>query len=122
MGRILIVDDDPLTVEMFVTAISIFGHEGLKAYSGEEALRIVSGQKPDLILLDLMMPGLDGFETLRQLRSMPGLDGLPVLVVTASAERDVEERAAAAGANGCMHKPVDLAALGGWIQRCGVKA
>jgi CheY-like chemotaxis protein len=122
MGCILIVDDDPLTVEMLSTAVSIFGHESLKAFSGEEALRLASSRKPDLILLDLMMPGLDGFETLRRLRTMPEIDGLPVLVVTASAERDVEKRAAAAGASGTMHKPVDLAGLRDWIKRCGLKA
>lgn len=121
MGRILIVDDDPLTVEMLITAVSIFGHEGLKAYSGEQALQVVSGQKPDIVLLDLMMPGLDGFETLRQLRAMPGIDGLPILVVTASAERNVEERAASAGATGLMRKPVDLAALREWVRRCDLK-
>jgi CheY-like chemotaxis protein len=111
MARVLIVDDDPNTVEMLAKALSLFGHQAERAFSGEEALQQVDAQPPELILLDLMMPGIDGYETLRRLRSMPGLDRLPVIVVTASSEPDLEGRVAAAGAAGCLRKPVHLAVL-----------
>jgi CheY-like chemotaxis protein len=115
MGRVLIVDDDSMTVDLLCKIVRVHGHETLRAFSGPEALEQVAKDKPDVILLDLMMPEMDGFEVLRRLRAMPDSDGLPVLVVTASAERDIEARAAEAGANGCLHKPVDFGELAEWV-------
>ncbi len=117
MAKILIVDDDAMTVEMLSMALSLFGHSPLRAYRSEEALHEASAQRPDLILLDLMMPGVDGYETLRRLRALPEAKHCPILVVTASAEADVEERVILAGANGCLHKPIDLDVLEKEIER-----
>lgn len=111
MPKVLIVDDDPNTVEMLAKALTLFGHQAERAFSGEEALEQVNAQAPELILLDLMMPGIDGYETLRRLRRMPTGNRLPVIVVTASSEPDLEQRVAAAGATGCLRKPVQLSVL-----------
>jgi CheY-like chemotaxis protein len=117
MGRVLIVDDDSMTVELLCKIVRVHGHEPLRAFSGREALEQVAKDKPDAILLDLMMPEMDGFEVLRRLRAMPDSDGLPVLVVTASAERDIEARVAEAGADGCLRKPVDFGELAEWVNQ-----
>ncbi|MEW6569124.1 MAG: response regulator [Chloroflexota bacterium] len=117
MAKILIVDDDAMTVDMLSMALKLFGHDVLRAYKGEEALAQVASNKPDAVLLDLMMPGLDGFEILKRLKALPEARTVPVLVVTASAEVDVEERVTMAGGAGCLHKPIDLDVLEREIQR-----
>lgn len=121
MADVLIVDDDPNTVEMLAKALALFGHQPRRAFSGEEALVSVGAGKPQAILLDLMMPGIDGYETLRRLRSMEGASDLPVIVVTASSEPDLEQRVAAAGATGCLRKPVQLSTLADLIDRSLVR-
>jgi CheY-like chemotaxis protein len=118
MPRVLVVDDDPNTVEMLSKALSLFGHQPERAFSGEEALDQVSERLPDVVLLDLMMPGIDGYETLRRLRGLPGGNQVPVIVVTASSEPDLEQRVAAAGATGCLRKPVQLSVLADLIDSC----
>jgi CheY-like chemotaxis protein len=111
MAKVLIVDDDPNTVEMLSKALALFGHQPERAFSGEEALVRAGEQAPQVILLDLMMPGIDGYETLRRLREIPGMGRLPVIVVTASSEPDLEQRVAAAGGDRCLRKPVHLSTL-----------
>ncbi len=118
MPRVLVVDDDPNTVEMLAKALTLFGHQAERAFSGEEALDQTGRRLPEVVLLDLMMPGIDGYETLRRLRVLPGGDQVPVIVVTASSEPDLEQRVAAAGATGCLRKPVQLSALADLIDSC----
>ncbi len=108
MARVLIVDDEITTVDMLSKALQLFGHEPLPAYDGEHALRSLAEGVPDLMLLDLMMPGMDGYETLRRVRQLPAARDLPVVIVTASPDPDLEQRVSAAGGNGCLRKPVDL--------------
>lgn len=107
----MVVDDNPTMVEMLSIALNIFGHSTLTAYSGEEALGKIPSDAPDLILLDLTMPGIDGYETLRRLRAMPAGEKLPVFVITAAAELDLEERVHLAGASGLLRKPVQMETL-----------
>ncbi|MGH2626609.1 MAG: response regulator [Anaerolineales bacterium] len=116
MARVLIVDDEITTVDVLSKALELFGHEPLPAYDGEDALRSLGQGIPDLILLDLMMPGMDGYETLHRVRQLPGARDLPVVIVTASPDPDLEQRVAAAGGNGCLRKPVDLDLLSRTIE------
>ena len=97
MATVMIVDDNPTMVEMLSMALNIFGHNALAAYSGEEALERIPEADLDLVLLDLTMPGMDGYETLRRLRSRPDTKALPVYVITAAAELDLEENILLAG-------------------------
>jgi sigma-B regulation protein RsbU (phosphoserine phosphatase) len=122
MARVLIVDDDQMTVEMLGMAVGLFGHEPWQALSGQQALEIIAARCPDVVLLDLMMPGMDGHETLRRVRAMPGMAQLPVFVVTASADRDLEEGVIAIGATAFVRKPVDLDTLAKLIEQVSVAA
>jgi DNA-binding response OmpR family regulator len=116
MARILIVDNDREATRILSKAVQVFGHEALCVHGGQEALDLLTDTQPDAVLLDVMMPGLDGYETLRRLRALPGADGLPVLMVTAGQDRDLEVRMTQAGALGVLHKPVDLDQLAGWLE------
>ncbi len=117
MARILIVDDEPDTVRILCLALQVLGHQPQGAGSGPAALQAIAESPPDGVLLDVMMPEMDGFETLHRIRILAAMRDLPVVFVTASAEADLEARAAAAGAQGVLHKPVDLHRLGQWIDQ-----
>lgn len=108
---VLIIDDDPNTLVLLSTALRVMGHHPMPAHGCREALEILATKVPDLILLDLMMPEIDGYETLRRIRALPGLPYIPVAVVTASAEHDLEEKVARYGGNAVYRKPITLAML-----------
>ena len=96
-ARILVVEDNPLNLKLVRDVLQIAGHDVVEARSGEEALRVVQDAAPDLVLMDLQLPGIDGTETLRQLRQ--GLLGrdTPVVAVTAFAMAGDRERVMLAG-------------------------
>jgi CheY-like chemotaxis protein len=111
VATVMVVDDNPTMVEMLSMALNLFGHNALAAYSGEEALVRILESVPDLMLLDLTMPGIDGYETLRRLRACPETEALPVYVITAAAELDLEERVHLAGGTGLLRKPIQMETL-----------
>jgi len=116
LARILIVDDNQAMVEALSIVVSARGHDALTALSGEEALNMVASEMPDVMLLDLTMPGIDGFETLGRLRTMPKGKDLPVLIITALDEEDLEGRVADAGGAALLRKPVDVNHLADQIE------
>lgn len=83
MSKILVVDDEPLIVEMIEDTLSTEGYAISKAYSGEEALTMVESDPPDLVLLDLMLPGMDGYEVCRQMQRDARFSHIPVIMLTA---------------------------------------
>lgn len=96
-------------MEALTIVVSSRGHDAMVAYSGEEALDMIQSQHPDVVLLDLNMPpGIDGFETLGRLRGQPHGKELPVLIITAVDDEDVETRIEELGGNGLLRKPVDV--------------
>lgn len=113
----MVVDDNPTMVEMLSMALNIFGHNALTAYSGEEALERIPSEAPEVVFLDLTMPGIDGYETLRRLRAMPAGADVPVFVITAAAEADLEERVLLAGANGLLRKPIQMETLADVVEQ-----
>jgi len=111
MADILIIDDNPTMVEMLATALSIFGHRPIKALSGDQGLELFAREHPDLVLLDLTMPGMDGYETMRRVRDLEDGEDVPVVVLTAAADLDLEDKIRLAGGTACLRKPVEMEAL-----------
>jgi DNA-binding response OmpR family regulator len=105
MSLICIVDDDPDVRELVEYKLVQNGHEVLTATNGQDALRVVPEAKPALLLLDVMMPGLSGFDVLAQLRASDATRGLPIIMLTAKAQDADAERGFALGANDYMLKP-----------------
>ncbi len=83
MYTILVVDDSPFIVDVFVTMLERGGYRTVAAYGGEECLEILKAVTPDLILLDIMMDPMDGWETLEHIKEKPGTKDIPVLLLTA---------------------------------------
>ncbi len=111
MKKVLVVDDEAETVRMLSMAVELLGFQPVGVDSGERALEEAKRDAPDAVLLDLMMPGMDGFEVARRLRADPATAATPIVVVSAMAEADVEDRCRAAGANAFLAKPVNLGEL-----------
>lgn len=109
--RVLIIDDEAETCRMLSTALELFGYETASALSGMDALGMLPSFKPEAIVLDLMMPGMDGFEVARRVRANPDTKDVPIIVVTAMGEANAEQRAREAGASEFMNKPVGIAEL-----------
>jgi len=107
---ILVVDDLPQNVRLLEAVLSPKGFRVATASSGEEALDVLSQEHPDLVLLDILMPGMDGYEVCRRIRQDPGTAFLPVIMITASGEEQ-KLRAIESGADDFVNKPFDQAEL-----------
>lgn len=106
--RVLVVDDDRPTVEMLTLALEMEGYEVITASAGPEALDTAQVLHPDLLVLDVMMPGMTGLEVVRELREHPELHDTPVLLLSAWA-RDVDVWSGwMAGADAYVTKPMDV--------------
>ena len=109
--RILVVDDNEMNRDIIVTRLERHGYETFQAADGEEALAAVKQHCPDLILLDVMMPQLDGIETCRRLKCDATFPFLPIILVTAKMDSKDIVAGLDAGADEYLTKPVDQAAL-----------
>ena len=109
--RILIVDDEPFNVKLLRAVLSPEPYHILSASSGEEALQKVGEQAPDLILLDIMMPGMDGYEVTKSLKSNPNTRDIPIILVTALDGAENKIKGLEAGADEFLNKPVDKAEI-----------
>ncbi len=110
-ARILIVDDNPENLDIFQTRLAVHGYEILTATDGEEALVAAREKQPDLILLDIMMPKMDGIEVCRRLKGDASLPFMPIIMVTAKADSKDIVAGLEAGGDEYLTKPVDQAAL-----------
>jgi len=107
---VLAVDDLPQNLRLLDAVLSPRGYRVLTAASGEEALAMLPTSRADLVLLDIVMPGMDGYEVCRRIRSSPGFEFLPVVMITASGEQE-KIRAIEAGADDFVSKPFDQGEL-----------
>ncbi|MGH2514602.1 MAG: response regulator transcription factor [Ktedonobacterales bacterium] len=105
MATVLIVDDDPFITRLVRVKVEQLGHTVETAGDGEEGLRKAMEIHPDLILLDLMMPRMNGLEMCRRLRAQPGGRAVPIVMLTARAQERDLEAGFAAGANDYLVKP-----------------
>ncbi|TMH07575.1 MAG: EAL domain-containing protein [Betaproteobacteria bacterium] len=108
-AKILVVDDTPINTEILADLLVPLGHEVTLAHSGESALALADTLRPDLILLDVMMPGMNGFEVCRRLKATPALSAIPVIFVTARG--DDASAGFSAGGVDYIAKPVRLPEL-----------
>jgi len=111
---LMLVDDDERNTRLLDAQLKAEGYETMVAFSGEEAMQQLSTRLPDLILLDIMMPGMDGFEVAGKLKLDPRTRNIPIIMVTALEDRDSRLRALHMGAEEFINKPVDRAEL--WIR------
>jgi CheY-like chemotaxis protein len=105
MGRILLIEDEPSIQRLIAYALQTKGYEVRVASDGRQGLEETRSDPPDLILLDMLMPVMGGMEVLETLKGDPQLKHIPVLVVTASAQKAEAEKAMALGAVGYLVKP-----------------
>ena len=106
-ARILIVDDMPANVKLLEDLLGFHGYEVEAATSGEEALEAIRGRTPDLVLLDILMPGISGYDVCRAVRADPRLAMLPVVMVTALEDREERVKGLDAGADDFLSKPIN---------------
>lgn len=109
--RILLVDDEPDLVQMVSVRLSASGYEVIPAYDGRQALDQVKQVKPDLIILDLMLPKLDGYKVCRLLKFDERTKGIPILIFTARAQVEDVTLATECGADAYLTKPFEAKAL-----------
>ncbi|MEJ2108740.1 MAG: response regulator [Acidobacteriota bacterium] len=109
--KVLVVDDNRISRELIQEVLSSSEQQVVEAENGEDALKMIVNEKPDVVLLDIQLPVYDGYEVLRRIRSDLGLEKLPVIALTAYAMEQDHEKAVAAGFDDYITKPVDGGAL-----------
>lgn len=114
---ILAVDDNEANLKLVVTLLEELGVQVLAAHSGREAIDTVSEQAPDMVLMDIQMPGMNGLEATQQIRQLPGAETLPVIALTAHAMADEKEALLKAGMNDYQTKPISEEQLAACIER-----
>ena len=107
MAQVLVVEDNPTNLYLMVYLLKAFGHSPLTACDGLEGIAAARREHPDLILCDIQLPGADGVEVCRQLKSDPALRDIPLIAVTAYAMVGDREKLLSHGFNGYMSKPVN---------------
>lgn len=108
---IMVVDDEPLNVKLLSAKLGASGYRTLKAYSGLEALNIIEKTIPDLVLLDIMMPEMDGYAVIKKLKNRRETKNIPIVLITALEGEEEKAKGLAAGADEFLNKPVNTAEL-----------
>ena len=116
MPRILIVEDNEMNRDMLSRRLERKGYEVVLAMNGAECIEVAQSTAPDLILMDMSLPLIDGWEATRRLRASPGISATPVIALTAHAMADDREKALAAGCDDYDIKPIEFSRLLGKIE------
>jgi two-component system cell cycle response regulator DivK len=106
--RILVVEDNEKNMKLFRDVLQAKGYDTLEATSGEQAVELATGHVPDLILMDVQLPGIDGIEALARIRADEETKGIPVIALTAQAMAGDRERFLDSGFDGYISKPIDV--------------
>lgn len=102
---ILVVDDEPVMVQLLEKVLVVDGHKVISASSGDEALEIVSEHPPDLIIMDIMMPAMDGYEATSRIKRLPEMKDTPVIFLTGKLAEEDGGRSFAVGGTAFLSKP-----------------
>jgi two-component system cell cycle response regulator DivK len=108
MARILVIEDNPANQRLAKAMLGHGGHETLVAASADEGLAMVRRERPDLVLMDIQLPGMDGLEATRLLKADPATAGIPVIALTAFAMKGDKERMLEAGCDDYLTKPYHM--------------
>ncbi|HVR37446.1 MAG TPA: response regulator [Methylomirabilota bacterium] len=106
-ARILIIEDNPASLELMTYLLNAFGHVLFTARDGAEGLAVARREKPDLIVCDIQLPGMDGHEVAREIKAGAGSGAIPLVAVTALAMVGDRDRILAGGFDGYISKPID---------------
>jgi CheY-like chemotaxis protein len=117
MTRVLVAEDNPVNRELLRELLEHRGYSVVEACDGQQALRMVEEARPDILLLDIGMPVLDGYAVARKIRENPGLSQLPILAITAYAMQGDREQILHSGFDGYLSKPINGVALDGELAR-----
>lgn len=117
MSKVLVAEDNLPNRELIREILETCGHEVIEAEDGQQALDRVKQTKPDLVLLDIQMPVLDGYAVLREIRQTPSVADLKIFALTAYAMQGDREKALRSGFDGYLTKPIDIPALMKELQR-----
>jgi CheY-like chemotaxis protein len=115
--RILVVDDDPVILRLLQVNFRLEGYEVLTASRGDEALRVAKEKRPEVMVLDVMMPGIDGYEVCRRLKEDPDTASAPVIFLSARAQDADRDRGYALGVVAYVTKPFDPGQLVDVVRR-----
>ena len=115
--RVLLVEDNPINMELAVVLLSGGGYEILQATTAEAAIGLATQEHPDLILMDIGLPGMDGLEATRQLTQAPETMDIPIVALTAQAMEGERDKALASGCSGYIAKPIDTRAFAQIVAR-----
>jgi two-component system cell cycle response regulator DivK len=118
MSTILIVEDNDKNIKLLRDILRYHGHATLEAASGTDGVRLALSHRPDLILMDIQLPDIDGIEALRRIRADAALDAVPVLAVSASAMPDEQQQIVASGFDAYVTKPISLKSFVATVERC----
>lgn len=117
MKKVLIAEDNPVNRELLRELLEMRGYSVAEACNGQEALQMIPQLQPDILLVDIGMPVLDGYGVVRKIRETPEWASLPVLAVTAYAMRGDKEKIMEAGFDGYLSKPINAEPLEGELKR-----
>jgi len=117
MKSLLVVEDDPTIMSLIVILLEREGYGVIQASSAEEGISLAAEQKPNLILMDVALPGMDGLEATRLLKSREATSRIPVVALTAQAMKQDAERASLAGCDGFIVKPISTRDFLGAVAR-----
>jgi two-component system cell cycle response regulator DivK len=115
MTVVLVVEDNPRNLKLVRDLLEHAGYRTLEASTAEEGLALASAHRPDLVLMDVQLPGMDGVQALGRLRADPATNGIPVVAVTAFAMKHDRARFLAAGFDGYVEKPISVRAFPGQV-------
>ncbi len=113
--KILIVEDNPLNMRLIEMVLGVKNYALLKATSGEEAVDVALRKQPDIIIMDIQLPDVDGFEVIGRLKKNPAFGNIPIIAITAYAMKGDKEGIIEAGCDAYLSKPIDTRELPGKV-------
>jgi two-component system cell cycle response regulator DivK len=117
MATILIVEDNEKNMKLVRDILRHHGHATIEAATGEEGVRLAGEHRPDLVLMDIQLPDIDGIAALRRMRADPALDAMPVIAVSASVMPDDQQKIVGSGFDAFVTKPIDLKQFRATVER-----